>query len=583
MAQFLTNITLTNGGTYTLLTATGLPNGITEVSLPHDSYQPERKTIGNTETIWFRPLNGAEEVGYIRYDDVVSPATGDIDELWEVLVGFFSLVGGGLARMTRAELLALISAQSLGQYVGTHILVTDLFDEGGIFLGTSATTISIDGQGLFLDCDFSNVGDYSDVEPLTGVAVTGTTQQWRPSFEAFTITYSNLVGGSFAVGETVDDGLLWQGVIISDNGTEMSVYSIDSNFPDDTGILDNGTGVTADIDTVGTRTVLGTVSIWYDTTSHTYQHWQCTDDTALDGTINPTAYTVLPRGGGNYGYIRNACMIEYDLMNDWLQRRHCETVTIFASFTLFGALGYNLVGAFPWGDPTHVSIRSIDGFWNTYNSLATSVSAITIDPQGLMEGIFRENCTVSGIVVGSYGQMIPDMGAGSTLSEVTVMQSVTWQHVIAPAAVINNMVVTVDSIDILNPISVANNDMQGFRVQETNITHTQLLNDIGAGIVIAPDTAQRFNRCSVFLWFECPFAAYLGPGLLVTVGGVTVGTPDAALMTTNPGNKIEVALDFNVLGVPENTSMILTTVGGVNLTDQPLADFNFLDVTVTWS
>lgn len=566
----------TQSGTDVLVV--GLTSGPVNVTMHPQDYELIRETA---TTLWLKPLNGALDILPFTHDDVAVPATADIDALEVVLRCFFSL---GIATMTLAELLALISGGDLGPLVGQHVFISDLFDEGGIFLATSPTTISIDGQGLFLDCDFSNVGDYSDVEPLTGVAVAGTTQQWRPSFEAFTIGYINLLppGQNFAVGETVNDGGLWAGVILTDNGTEMSVYSTMGNFPVVLNVLDNSAGVTADIDTVGTRTVLGTVSIWYDTTSHIYQHWQCTDDTALDGTINPTAYTVLPRGGGNYGYIRNACMVEYDLMNDWLQQRHCETVTIFASFTIFGALGYDLVGAFPWGDPTHVSIRSIDGFWNTYNSLATSVSAITIDPQGLMEGIFRENCTVSGIVVGSYGQMIPDMGAGSTLSEVTVMQSVTWQHAIAPSVVINNMVVTVDSTGF-TPIAVANNDMQGNRVQVTNVTHDQLINDIGAGIVIAPDTEQRFNRCSVFLWFECPFAAYLGPGLLVTIGGVTVGTPDAALMTTNPGNKIEVALDFNVLGVPDNTNMILTTVGGVNLTDQPLAEFNFLEVTVTWS
>lgn len=566
----------TQNGTDVLVT--GLTTGPVNVTMHPQDYELIRETA---TTLWLKPLNGAFDIKPFTYDDVAVPATADIDALEVVLRGFFNL---GIARMTLAELQALVAAESLGPLVGQHVLVTDLFDEGGIFLVTSPTTISVDGEGLFLNCDFENVGDYSDVEPLTGIAVVGLTRQWQPALEAFTIVYSNLLppGGNFAVGDTVTDGLLWQGVVVSDTGAQMEVYSIAGDQPDDTATLDNGAGVTADIDLVGARSILGTISIWHDAATHIYQHYQCVDDTALDGTINPAAYTVLPRGAEDFGYVQNACPIEYDFANQWLQRRHCQTIDIFASFTIFGPLGYDIIGSFPWGDPTHVSIRSLDGFWNTYNSIATLVSAITLGPQGLMEGIFREGCTVSGIVVGSNGRMIPDVGAGATLSDITVMQSVTWQHVIAPQSLIENMVVTVDSFSV-DPIIVANNDMQGWRVQYTSITDAQLVGGIGAGIVIAPDTATRFNRCTIFLYLEAPFAAYAGPDLLVTVGGVTVAMPLAGFMTNIGSNKIEVQCDFNVLGVPESTNMVLTTVGGLDYIGSPFTTFNFLNVTVSWT
>jgi hypothetical protein len=579
MAFFPTNITFTNDGTETLVEATGLPNGISEMVLPPDDYQPERKSVGNLDAIWLRPLNGAEDFGYILHSNVTSPVTADTDELWEVLRGFFS---GGIARMTLAELQALVAAESLGPLAGQHVLITDLFDEGGIFLVTSATTISVDGQGLFLDCDFNNVGDYSDVEPLTGIAVVGLTRQWRPAIEAFTIVYSNLAGGSFAAGDTVTDGLLWQGVVVSDTGAQMEVYSIAGDQPDDTATLDNGAGVTADIDLVGARSILGTISIWHDAATHIYQHYQCVDDTLLDGTINPAAYMVLPRGAEDFGYVQNACPIEYDFKNEWLQRRHCQTIDIFASHALYGALGYDLIGSFPWGDPTHVSIRSLDGFWNTYNSIPTSVGAIIMHPLGRFQCILREGCTAYGMEIGSNASVISEVGAGATLSLIEVKQDVSWQHDVAPQAVVSRMVVTQGTFSA-TPITVANNDMQGWRVQETSITDAQLVGGIGAGIVIAPDTATRFNRCTVFLYLEAPFAAYAGPDLLVTVGGITVAMPLAGFMTNLGSNKIEVQCDFNVLGVPESTNMVLTTVGGADYVGSPFTTFNFLNVTVSWT
>lgn len=75
------------------MVANGLPNYITQISLHHADYIPERKREGSLDYIWLRPLNGAEDVGQIINDNLATPYA-DTDELWEALRGFFNVALG---------------------------------------------------------------------------------------------------------------------------------------------------------------------------------------------------------------------------------------------------------------------------------------------------------------------------------------------------------------------------------------------------------------------------------------------------------------------------------------------------------
>jgi len=127
---------------------------------------------------------------------------------------------------------------------------------------------------------------------------------WRPSFEALTIAYTNLSGGTFAAGNTITGGTTGAtAIIVTDDGAEMTAYMTSMGVAfDGSEVLDNGNGVTADMGgaATGATIILGNIVIW------NLFHYQLTDDTNLDGNSpeeNTAAYTLLDKATENVGYI----------------------------------------------------------------------------------------------------------------------------------------------------------------------------------------------------------------------------------------------------------------------------------------
>ncbi len=263
--------------------------------------------------------------------------------------------------MTLAE---LQTSQSNGTLpAGKWVLVTDICDEGGWLFCSSSSQVAQNGFGLFLNCDWQNVGDYTGVFAQTSVAYGGTNSGlWNKSLESFTITYINLNGGTFAVGDPVTGTSGWNGVVLSDNGVDsMTVYSTVGNLPLVGDVIGNGS-VTCDATVVGSKTITADVVIWA-TAALGHRQYQCVDSTVTDGTepgVSP-AYQLLPKSS-TVGYISLSNAIEYDVPNGWLQARFDDFGNFWrltkAINTLF-AWGYSNApfDYFPWGRANYTGCK----------------------------------------------------------------------------------------------------------------------------------------------------------------------------------------------------------------------------------
>lgn len=265
---------------------------------------------------------------------------------------------------------------------GATIIVTDRADVGLILQVADVNAFGVSGIGGFLNADFQAIGDYSGVDAETGIAA-GTQQGiWRTSFEALTITYTNLSGGTFAVGDTITGANTGAtAVIITDDGAaSMTAYMTSQGVAfDGSEQLDNGAGVTADQDGAATGPTIqqGDIVIW------NLLHWQLTNAVNLDGTdpaTNVSAYVELPKASPNVGYIEEWDAIEFDFIEDSILRRNDRAGNQIQSAEL---------NIFPFGNSKIYS---------------NSINNASVDIQNYI-GYFYENIILSGAeIIGLVGK-----------------------------------------------------------------------------------------------------------------------------------------------------------------------------------
>ena len=138
-----------------------------------------------------------------------------------------------------------------------------------------------------------------------------------------TVTVDTYTNPAFAVGDTITGGTTGAtAVIVTDDGaSSMTAYMTSAGVAfDGSESLDNGSGVTADMDgAAGSPTVVqGDVVIW------NLLHWQLTDAAQLDGTnpaTNTAAYTLLDKATYPETYITAWDVSEFDFLNNKITRR----------------------------------------------------------------------------------------------------------------------------------------------------------------------------------------------------------------------------------------------------------------------
>lgn len=240
---------------------------------------------------------------------------------------FADLPGGGggasYTEITYADMATALAGGTLtpgGWYLITDAAGTDL---GFLTYAVKENEISPAGVGGYLNADFQAVGDYSGVEAITGQAAGTQLGIWRTSFEAVTINYLNLAGGTFAVGDTITGGTTSAtAVILTDDGVSiMTAYMTSAGVAfDGSEVLDNGNGVTADMDGAASAPAIaqGDIVIW------NLLHWQLTDITQLYGAnpeANTLAYTQLLKTDTDQGYITAWDVSEFNFSNNSLEYR----------------------------------------------------------------------------------------------------------------------------------------------------------------------------------------------------------------------------------------------------------------------
>jgi len=219
-------------------------------------------------------------------------------------------------------------------------------------------------------------------EGFPGIAAGTQHGIWRQSFEALTITYTNLSGGTFAVGDTITGANTGAtAVIITDDGAaSMTAYMTSQGVAfDGSEQLDNGAGVTADQDGAATGPTIqqGDIVIW------NLLHWQLTNAVNLDGTdpaTNVSAYVELPKASPNVGYIEEWDAIEFDFIEDSILRRNDRAGNQIQSAEL---------NIFPFGNSKIYS---------------NSINNASVDIQNYI-GYFYENIILSGAeIIGLVGK-----------------------------------------------------------------------------------------------------------------------------------------------------------------------------------
>jgi len=251
--------------------------------------------------------------------------------------------GGGSASITDityADMETALTGATLTE--GQFYRITDATgtDLGFVCQAVRTDEITVNGTGGYLNADFQAVGDYSGT-PETFGAQLGI---WRTGFEAVTIAYLNLSGGTFAVGDTITGGTTGAtAVIVTDDGaSSMTAYMTSAGVAfDGSEVLDNGNGVTADQDGAATSPtiVLGDVVIW------NLLHFQLTDDTAINGNnpeANATAYTQLLKTDAGQGYIEVWDVSEFNFTSNNIQYRKDKYNNI--------VIGISSAQAFPFGN-----------------------------------------------------------------------------------------------------------------------------------------------------------------------------------------------------------------------------------------
>ncbi len=237
----------------------------------------------------FRNESGIFKTYKKRLIDPVTPPTPetvlDIDyaTLYGAVVG-----GGGGGGLTR------------GWYN-----VTDV-NAGLLIMASDVDRIVSKGFCMFMNPDHQGVGTYGGVGGFTNNAGV-----WTPSKEIITITYTGLTG-AFSVGETVDDGISATGIIVTDDGSTMTLHRTSTDLFLG-GCALNGESSTA----AATSNVITNASALYNgmvVIRNNNHHWVA-DSSLFDGTppeANLSAYPILTKII-NHGYVPEIREVTYDI------------------------------------------------------------------------------------------------------------------------------------------------------------------------------------------------------------------------------------------------------------------------------
>lgn len=295
-------------------------------------------------------LDGKSDVGHTHPLSEIeqSGATDGQVPVWDDGAGEWipgDMAGGAasIIEKTYAEMTAMIAADELTP--GQQYNITDAAgsDLGVVLMALTVNELAVAGSGGFLNADFQSVGVYSGVAGETGIAAGTQKGIWRTGFEVLSITYTNLAGGTFAVGETITGGTTGAtAVIVTDDGaSSMTAYMTSAGVAfDGSEVLDNGAGVTADMaGAAGSPDIVeGDIVIWNLT------HYQLTDDAQLNGTdpaTNTAAYTELPRTVDEVGYVTEWDAVECNFDLNQLQYRSDLRGNVVR--------GINILSAIQWG------------------------------------------------------------------------------------------------------------------------------------------------------------------------------------------------------------------------------------------
>lgn len=335
--NFPTALVFTDLGDTVRVEGNGLPLDTSSIDLPKESYQLVHKPVGPSDCLWLKPLNGAEDIGYILYANVITPATANIGELLEVLGGFFSRATSGLVFSGTYDV--VIAREAAGTLPDGLVRITDR--EGGVILPSMGSNLGTSGTGLFYDIDWDTVSEWV-MENVYG-----------------SIVYTSAVGGPLAPGTHIFGSNGWEGVVVFDYGTHVTAYQTVSGFafPANTETINDGAAYSATV-TGSTAPAVGATRWFLAPTG--YYLYEITDPEELDGTdpvTNFTAWAVVAPSN-RAGFLKSVCAIEFDkyrsidgILFGFVSRRNNGVVDATYTFEI-GAIYGGLVSALPliqWG------------------------------------------------------------------------------------------------------------------------------------------------------------------------------------------------------------------------------------------
>lgn len=625
------SVVITDLGDKVRISGMGTPSKIT---FPKDStvYTRQNTGISGSEE-YFRLYSHGRQTLDLKASDILTPTVADADALEGVLEAYFFSV----TSYDHTSLLAAITAGTLPN--GEHIFVTgpNMADRGIWLFCTSTNTVSEDGEGVYQDAVWvdGTQGDSSDIEVLTGFDPTAFTGQWAtPPLPLPLLVFVGLytiVGSLWVVGVTIiEDQHGWTGTVGDYENGNLSATTITGTIPT--------VG-----DTIGNADMYATVTSIYDyngivltyidpsAANLGYRMFQITDYTAitadpptispgytelhrktmrinydtLDGGVFVVGSTVVDAGTGangkvlqddgaiiyiqpldnvawavnnllydggdvsarmrvindslNLGYIETSCPISFDVTNGWIFNRKQGTVDITTTFEQYGAATYSIL-SFPWGNYI-IEQFVCKGKYLVHNTLATLIANWDIGIDSIVQA-----------------EIFPEV----TFKNLTIANGQSWVGYDVAGNIDGMLVDGYNENYHEQPITGRTHDIYGNDLWITEITNTDLNDNIGDGIMIASDFVFRFKKARVTIsYFLGGFSTYLPATSLVIVDGtglVTLGTAPAALLTSAFGSTLEIELDFNQLGIGEFSGLWLTTATNLNYTGGD--PFNSMVITV---
>lgn len=297
--------------------------------------------------------------------------------------------------------------------------VTYSTSSGILDMGETYTT-DLGNTGAIIEDDGAGTVTLIPDQPLVeGEVITGDNS-------GNTVTVETYVTPTFAIGDTITGQTTGATAVITDNdGSELMAYMTSAGVAfDGSEVLDNGNGVTADMNgAAGTPGIaLGDVVIW------NLQHWQLTDDTLLNGTdpeTNTDAYTLLDKETYPETYVETWDISEFDFASNRIEYRQDSVGNLVR-----GAAG---VDGFQWGNdncngnniqsPDTFDIRNLIGAFSinaTYPG-ATVSDIITGGNTTIENNIIENGGSLTGITAGANCSISRNkIGQGATLGDFTM-------------------------------------------------------------------------------------------------------------------------------------------------------------------